>query len=153
MLAAGVLSGCYTYHPATIEEVQPEARVRARLSPDEVSRLGSIVPIDGRLVEGEVLERGDGEMLLLVPVTSDVVGTRVETLHQRLRIPVSGVIDVELRHLDRLKTGLVVGAGVALAAGVAAAALSGGGRSDRPGTGEPPADLVIPLGFLIRVGR
>jgi hypothetical protein len=128
-------------------------RVRARLSTEELARLGSVLPTDGRLIEGEVLERSEGEMLLLVPITTDVVGARVQTLHQRLRVPDQGVIEVEARRLDRFKTGIVLGASIAAAAGIATAALAGGFRSDRPGDGGNPADLVIPIGFSIPFGR
>ncbi|MGH7446325.1 MAG: hypothetical protein ACREK1_01155 [Longimicrobiales bacterium] len=147
------LCGCYTYDPARLADVRAEMRVRARLSEEEVARLGSVVPSDGRVIEGEVLERAAGELLLLVPVTSDVVGTRVETLHQRLRIPDRGIIEIESRRLDRLKTALVLSAGVAVAGGIAAAALTGGYRSDRTGNGGTPPEMVIPVGFSIRFGR
>jgi hypothetical protein len=120
---------------------------------DELARLGSVLPAGGRVIEGEVLERAGGETLLLVPVTSEVVGARVETLHQRLLIPDGGIIEIESRRLDRLKTGLAVGAGAAVAGGIAAAALSGGFRSDRPGNGGTPPEMVIPVGFSIRLGR
>ena len=146
-------SGCYTYDPARLTDVRAEMRVRARLTEDELGRLGIAVPGDGRVIEGEVLERSDGEMLLLVPIVTDVVGTRVETLHQRLRIPDRGITEIESRRLDRFRTGLAVGAGIAVAAGVTAAALAAGYRSDRPGNGGTPPEMWFPLGLSIPVGR
>lgn len=147
------LCGCYTYDPARLGDVRAEMRVRARLSEAELARLGSVVPSDGRVIEGEVLERGGGELLLLVPVTTDVVGTRVATLHQRLRIPDSGIIEIEARRLDRLKTGLVLGAAAAVAGAIAVAALKRGYRSDRTGNGGTPPEMVVPAGFSIGLGR
>jgi hypothetical protein len=152
MAAAYALCGCYTYRPASLDDVPPNAHVRALLSAEELGRLGSVVPIASRYVEGELLERGTGEVLLLVPVTSDVVGARVQTLHQRVRIPAAGILDLELKQLDRWKTTLVIGAGAAALGGIAVAAFSGTGRSDRPGPGPGPNELVIPLG-AIRFGR
>jgi hypothetical protein len=152
-LVLGALCGCYRYHPAQIEDVQPPMRVRALLSPEAFARVAEVVPVDGRTIEGEVLEHGNGELLLLVPVTSDVVGARVETLHQRLRVPAAGILDVERRELDRLQTGLVLGAGVVVATSVVIAALEIGGRSDRPGGPQGPLEIVIPIGFSLRLGR
>ena len=120
------LCGCYTYDAARLADVRAEMRIRARLTEDELGRLGITVPGDGRVIEGEVLERSDGEMLLLVPIVTDVVGTRVETLNQRLRIPDRGITEIESRRLDRFRTGRAVGAGIAVAAGVTAAALAAG---------------------------
>lgn len=147
------LCGCYTYDPARMTDMRADMRVRARLTEDEVTRLGSAMPDNGRVIEGQVLERTDGEMLLLVPIASDVVGTRVETLHQRLRIPDSSITEIEARRLDRLKTGFAIGAGIAVAAGVTAAALAAGYRSDREGNGGTPPEMRFPVGFSITLGR
>ena len=146
------LAGCYTYDPATLAEVSPPMRVQARLTAAEAERIGSFVPLEGRVLRGEVIQADEEAVLLLVPVTTNVVGTRVQTLEQRLRIPTGGITEIETRRLDRLKTGLLIGAGAAVVGGVVAASLDGGFRSDRPGGGGP-AEVVIPFGLTFRFGR
>jgi hypothetical protein len=85
-------------------------------------------------------------VLIQVPVAAQLHGARVETLHQRLRIPHDGIVELELRSLDRTRTGLVVGGGLAVLAGLVIRQLSRqtGGDSRRPGP-NPPQEASIPI--------
>ncbi len=140
-------AGCYTYRAADPAELQPSAEVRARLTPDEAVRLGSIVPVDQRFLEGTVVERNGDSLMLLVPVSSELRGVRIETLHQRVQLPVAGIASVDLKRLDRARTGLLIGGAAVAVAAATIAALNAGGSSERPNPGPGPGEnrFVIPL--------
>jgi len=147
LLAA--LPACYGYAPVEPATLSPGAELRARLSAVEAERLADVLPGVDRLVEGRVLE-ADGEgFLLLVPVAQRQAGSSLQTLNQRVRLSRDQVIEVELKRVDRLRTGLLIAAG-AVATGLLAARILEGGRIERaePGGGDPP-ELVAPA-FTVR---
>lgn len=130
------LAGCYSYRPVPSGAVPLDAQVRARLSAQQADRLGDVLPAGTRVLEGTVLESGGDALLLLVPVSSQLRGARVDVLNQRLRLSQSDIVELELKELDRGRTGLLVGAGaVALGAIVVAAIVETGGGD---GPEEPP---------------
>lgn len=153
MRVAGLLplllltTGCYSYVPTAADTLRPGTDVRARLSPAGVATLAEAVPSAPRVVEGKVVERGDGGLLLEVPATTFERGVRLETLHQRVRIAEKDILEVELKRLDRGRTGLVVAGGVA-AAVVTFLQLRGdpGEGEQRPG---PGTDVVLPVRALL----
>ena len=144
LILAGLLSatGCYHYQAYSPQEVGVGQAVRLRLTADEAAKYSDLRLSDPRLVEGKVVDRSATGFMLdaTVGVNSAQVGTRALT--QRLSIPTSGVIDVELKTLDRTKTSLVVGS--AAAVGVVALLKAGGafGGSDTPGTDNPEARRI-----------
>lgn len=143
------LPACYSYVPVELDALNPGAELRARLSAVEAERLSEMLPVVDRVLEGRVLE-GDGEaVLLLVPVATRQTGGGLQTLNQRLRLGRDQVVEVELKRLDRWRTGLLVTTG-AVVVGVLAARILEGGRSGTrdPGTGDPP-ESVVPA-FTVR---
>lgn len=145
--ACCMAAGCYTYRPTDPAELQPSAEIRARLTTEETARLGTVVPVEQSMLEGTVVERSGDSLMLLVPVSSELRGMRVETLHQRVQVPVSGIAGADLRRLDRTRTGLLIGAAVAAVATATIAALSGGGSSKRDVPNPPPGEsrFAFPL--------
>lgn len=145
------LSACFTYTPVQVGEVSPGSVARARLSAAAAASVGEVVPLTGRLVEGRVLA-GDANLLLLeVPAAKDPTGRSGLLLHQRLQLPLEGVIELELRRLDRWRTGALVAAG-AVAVGFVVARQFGGGTASTtmpPGTGGP-SELLIPFQIPLR---
>lgn len=153
MLAGAVLSGCYSYVPVRVDAVRPGESVRARLSEDALARLPGAVREQGRRdVEGEVLDRDPQVLLLSVPAAARQQGFYVENLHERLRLGLGDVVEVERRQLDRSRTVLLVGAGASAVAAVALQTLSGstgGNTIDRTNPG-PSADRIPLLVLRIR---
>jgi hypothetical protein len=140
-------AACYRYTPASVDAVPPDTDVRARLSAAEADRLSEYMPAESRVLEGKVLERNGDSILLLVPVLSELRGNRVQTLHQRLEVSRSGIVDLELRQLDRGKTGLIMAGGVAAVAAVVVNSVILGASSDRDRPGNGGSELVIRLPF------
>ena len=115
-----LLSGaCHAYAPASPAAVSPGDQVRALLTAEQFAAFEDVLPAGNRSVEGTVLSADAGELLLEVPVLTQLEGMRVESLRQRLRVPDAGVADLELRSLSRGRTIALVSAVAALAGYVA----------------------------------
>lgn len=146
LLVAGLAlgTGCYAYVPARMDALQPGQDVRVRLSAAETDRLEAVRRSSERLLEGTVLELTGDELTVNTPVSrlDPMSGTRV--LYQTLDVPVTGIVEVELRERDRVKTAAAIGAvAVAVGVGVAAALKGGGGEGEQPGPG--PQEGWVPL--------
>lgn len=108
---------CHHYAPGSLAELSAGDRVRTLLTGQQRQEFDEVLAGGGRLIEGTVVEADSGGMLLEVPLLTVAEGIRLQTYHQRLRIPAPGVADVEVRSLARGKTlalagiaGVVVGA-------------------------------------------
>ncbi len=140
------LAGCYSYQAIDLEEVRADMQVRARVTPAQAEELAPVLPGEDRLIEGTVIDNGSYELQLLVPVTSATHRGRTETLSQRLSIPYAGIAEVELRELDRWKTGVVGTVGALVVGFVLYETLSKGSSGETPGGGGPgPEDARIPV--------
>lgn len=146
------LTGCFSYTPVAVDAVSPGAVTRVRLSAAEANRLQESVPLAGRVVEGRLVA-GTGDILLLdIPTLPGATAHRGVVLHQRIQLPLEEVIELELRRLDRWKTGGLVAAGV-IAVGFVIARQFGGGTasSNLPPGGGGPAEgqglFGLPLHF------
>jgi hypothetical protein len=138
--------GCYTFEPMALEEIRPQMEVRARLTPDQAAEFSDLFPGQDRLLEGTVLEGDRNQLLLLVPVATANRRGRLETLNQRLGIPHSGLVEVELKQIDRWRTGALSAAGAAVLGLIVYNSLSGGSSGTTPGGGGGgPQDSWIPI--------
>jgi hypothetical protein len=142
-------TACYRYTPADPGDITPGSTVRVRMNDAQTRRFAGIVPEDRRVVEGTVVLQRPDTMLIDVAIHTDVRGTRVESLNQRIDLPRDGLIEVELRELDRGKTSLVLGGATLLVTLAIASTLSGAFRSDRTNP-DPGQELVVPVFFRIR---
>jgi hypothetical protein len=136
--------GCYTYEPVRLGEIPVGADVRARVSADEAERLREVFGREDRLVDGTVVEDGTDGLLLDAPVLS-AVQRGGETLSQRLSLPASEILEVELRQLDQVRTGTLLGVAVAGAVYLLVSQLEGGrGTEERPEL-PPPTEMRLPI--------
>ena len=142
-IAAAALSvGCYTYTPITLDAVPVGSEVRALLSTEREVALRDSLGVALHPLEGTLVDREDGRLLLSVRVG---VGSRElgsQLLYQRVGITPQDVLRVDVRRLQRTKT-------VAFAVGIASAAtlvtLAALGKlnpgSSDGGGGGPPEQL------------
>jgi hypothetical protein len=137
-------AGCYAYVPVEIDQLRPDHDVRARISAEHARELDPVLMRDARVVEGRVVEI-DQDLLIQVPVVSEFRGTAVQTLSQRVRVPFNEIGAVELRSLDRTRTGLLVGGGLAVTLALLVHALTGEGGGDTRPTPPPPAEAHVPV--------
>ncbi|MEZ4415970.1 MAG: hypothetical protein R3E10_09445 [Gemmatimonadota bacterium] len=139
-----VYAGCYTYRPVELTDLAPRAEVRARISAAEAERLAEVLGgNERRELDGTVVETGATGLTLDVPVVSSVE-RRGEALNQRVSLTPNQVLEVELKELNRTRTGTVVALILGTGLAVFIAQLHGG-----PGEGPPPpggeVDMRIPL--------
>jgi hypothetical protein len=146
---AAAMAGCYHYVPVDAADAVAGHTVRLRVDEAQARRFSSVVPVEGRTVQGKLIERSTDSLLLEVPIQTQLQGNRVETISQRIDLPNSSITNFELRQLDRGKTALVSVGGGAIIGAVVASTLSGAFRADRePDDGG--TEIVVPLFLRIR---
>lgn len=145
---APLLAGCYRYLPVRPDEVPVGTSVRAHLSDAAASRMEAALPIANRSIEGKVLQRGANELFLSVSVRDRQTLTD-RALLQRVSIPQTEIVALELKEIDQVKTGaLVAGVGAGVTA-LLIKALSGRTENTSRPDGGGPQEIVVPL-FTIR---
>ena len=143
-----LLVGCYTYVPIEPAAARPGMSVRARVSTVAASRVAPLLGTPGaRLLIGRLIDTSAAGMIIEVPslVPGDVSNS-FETLHQRVSIARSELIEMEGRSLDRLRTGaLVGGTAVVLGAALVKSLKSDPGTSHVTPGGPTEIRISIPL--------
>ena len=132
--------GCYSYRATTLAELSPGDEVRVRISPEEAERLAEALVSDDRLVVADVLEQ-NASTLLVETHAAPVIAPGSRPLRQRVSIPVQEIREVEMRELDRVKTGLVGGVIAAATAWLLIEGLQGG--SGQPDTDPPDVPDMV----------
>lgn len=152
-----VSGGCYSYQVVSPDQIAPDTDVRVRLSPQGADGLQNVRMTEDRVMEGKLIERRGSTLLVETNVGrfDPAVGGRILT--QVVSVDPVDLTEVEIKELDKAKTGLLAG-GAALVVGIIIAQQlqdgSGGGGTGPPGPPESRVDPVplfrIPLGFPFR---
>jgi hypothetical protein len=144
MVLAGlsVSGACYQYAPYSPQEVVPGQVVRLRLSPEEASKYADLRLRNPRLLDGTVVDRSGSELMLDASMSVGEPGANVRVLTQRVSVPVTGVLDVELKQLDRGRTSFLIGGGAIVLGVIVAKGVKGSGSDQGPGTENPEARRV-----------
>jgi hypothetical protein len=150
LLPLGLTLGCFEYRPVPLTTPPVGKEVRVHLTDAGYNRLSETtadgVPRLRRTMDGSLISADGQRLLVAVASWQGRPGTR-ETLHQRIAVPVSDVISLERKLLDRRKTTLVAaGAGAALVAFIAyyVSGEFGGTTSPFPEPG-PGESIQIPI--------
>ena len=144
------LGGCYTYSPTAFDSLGGGAEIRIRLSAVEVDRLDDVLPSEGRVVEGAVVERTGGSLFVDVTVASSLQGMRLTSLNQRIQLNRDGVLNLELKTLNRKRTWIASGiAGAAIGFFIYKQFLQDSGGSSSTGGGGPDEGRVRSLQFRL----
>ena len=143
-LLACALSACYSYAAAPPSGAHVGERIRVRVSGAESDRLEPALGQSGRTIEGDLLEQADSSIVLGVALPYQLDATTMASrAQQRIVIPRAELQELELRRLDKLRTSLLVGVGVAGVVAIAASkgsSLFGGG-----GAGGSPNERRVPV--------
>ncbi len=138
------LSACYAYTGAPATGTRVGERVRVHVSGAEADRLEPMLGQSARTIEGDLLELADSAIALGVALPYQLDATTMASrAQQRIVIPRAEVQDLELRRLDKLRTSLLIGAGVA--AVVAIAASKGSSLFGGSGAGGSPNERRVPV--------
>jgi hypothetical protein len=135
LLSLPLFNACYTYAPIEPGSIQPGVGVRARVSGSAADRLAPLLGTSNpRLVSGRLVDTRADTIIVEVPTVMQAsIGSSVETLHQRISISRSELVELETRRLDRFRTTAIAG-GVAIVLGAVVLSALG----DDPGYNGPP---------------
>ena len=143
-VAAALLTGaCHTYAPSTPADVTAGDRVRTLLTQPQFEEFDEHLLGGDRLVEGTVVEADATSMLLEVPVVTVAEGIRIDSYSQRLRIPLQGIADVEIRSLSRGRTYALAGILGAAVGAIAWDQFRGSRRGDPILPTPPEEDIAV----------
>jgi hypothetical protein len=145
--------GCYRYVPSTIEAVQTGAHVRAVLSTDAQEDLQSRAGIDLSTLEGKVVEENGDQVVLSVPTVKLASPYGAQSLHQMIDVPRRGIVRVDVRKLDKLRTYGLIGIGAGVAAFITAQAFGEGDPASPDGTNGDPPEHIQGILFWVPVIR
>jgi hypothetical protein len=111
----GILGGCYRLSP--VEGSAPPAGmdVRLALSDEGSVRMAPLIGPRITAIDGRVLESGDTSFVLSVQAVVAQSGRSMNWSQERLAVPRSAVESVRTRSLDRKRTWIAAGLGVAAA--------------------------------------
>lgn len=147
LLLLGV-SGCFAYTPVSLDTVQPGENVRVRITPEQAQEIDALLMRETRILDGVLLERGPS-FLVEVPVATQLQGGARQSLNQRILLPREGIVEMELKSLDRVRTGLLLGGAGALVIGTVIFTLTkelgGDTRTDPPAPPELRAPRFPPF--------
>ena len=134
------LTACYRYVPVQLEDVPVGSSVRAFLSAEGTRSLSDRVGLDNGTLAGRLLERDPQRAMLLVPWpgTGRDPGSRV--LYQQVDVQVSHVARLDLRVLDKVRTGGLVAALLGAVTVIAVRAFGGGNPGSPPLDGGGPVE-------------
>jgi hypothetical protein len=151
-VALWTLSACYSYVTVPPGGAKVGERVRVRVSGAEAERLEPLLGGTARNFEGELLEQGDTNIALRVALPMQLEsGVHGEQAQQRIVISRADLQDIELRRLDKLRTSLLLGGGVAVVATVAT--IRGTTLLGSRGSGSSPNESRSPRTTPILKGR
>jgi hypothetical protein len=145
LLATPFVLGCYSYTRVQPAEVQAGVDMRARLSATTSDHVAPLLGATPRVLTGKLVAEGRDTVILEVPTLAQTtIGSTVQTLRQRVSLPKSGVIEWEIRRLDRPRTYALVGGATAIFAAILINALQGEPGSERlPGDGGVDARILL----------
>lgn len=146
--ALGVLlaTGCYSYAPVELSEIQPEQTVRMGLSDAELVRLRAFSDPREGTVSGSFVSAGRDSISLVV---------RTPLAYQQVSIPRSSILESHVRRADPTRNLIVSGALVG-AIGLAAYLGFEGRGGEKAGPGPQPDETLVPLftfGLPLPFGR
>ncbi len=132
-----LVSGCARWVPARVGDVPIGTDIRLRLSDEGAAQLEELTGTRRSEVSGQLLQ-WDSEVMVSAALQAAGAGANSSSLRQRFVVDQEDILGVDIRELDRTRTGLFVG-GVAVVAGSAivwvVSQLVGGGTA---ATNPPP---------------
>lgn len=116
LFAAPLAAGCYSYTAAQPSSIAPGVTVRARITPTAGAMVAPLLGTTPRSLTGKLISDLRDTLIIEVPAVMQAeIGSSVQTLHQRVSIPRSEIVFLEVRDLNRTRTyGLVGGAALIL---------------------------------------
>ena len=148
-VAIPISTACYSYMPAQVETVPAGQNVRMMVTREGRLDLPETIEPEGAFIAGKLIRREADHLLVSIPIAQRQQGFYVSQIAQDVSVRTSEVVQIELRKVDTVKTGLFVIGTAAAAIGIVYAIIEAGSRSSDDGI--PPVDefripvLSIPI--------
>lgn len=133
------ISGCARWVPAQLGTVPPGTDVRLRLSEDGAAQLAEMTGAGAAEVTGELIQ-WEPEVLVSTAL-APTAGRLDPGLRRRLVLDPDNVVGIDVREVDRTRTGLLVGGVVAAAGSAIAWAVVNIIRGSEGTPNAPPTDV------------
>ncbi len=133
ILVIPALVGCYRYSTVDFDSVAPGDVVQVRVTPEAMDRLPASFQ-NGEVMKGAVVQLTDDQLVLNRHLPS------IPGRYERISLAHHEVADLEVRDLDRTRTGLLV-AGTAAVGIPAVSGIAGGAWGALGEVGEGAAEL------------
>ncbi|MEX2531887.1 MAG: hypothetical protein WD960_14055 [Gemmatimonadota bacterium] len=144
VLLLAFVPGCYTYHAAEIESLEPGEEVRIEVGSGQISSPGYGSSFLGpRKLEARFTEATPDSLMVSFWIGSAYRGTPFETAYQDMSIPRDDVALVENRQLSRQRTAVAAVGTLAVIWFV----IDGLGRMRILGGDDEPGDFAPPDGL------
>lgn len=142
-LAVWLASGCATYTAVRPGSIEPGQEVRITLDPAAAPQITEFIgTAPGPVLVGTVTGREAEGLMVSVASLVREEGLRSEVFRQRVRIPESAMVGLELRTIDRARTAVLVGLGVAAAVAAVVLIHSGSVGGSVEGDPLPPPQML-----------
>jgi hypothetical protein len=135
------LGGCYAYQHVPLDAAPMGATVRGHLSESGAARARELTGRERRTLEGRLVRADERGFELALPVRTEPGRAGAEPLFESITLAHGDVVQLELRRLDRTRTGGLLAAAATAAAVLLVKAWSGdaGGGVAPPGGGGTEA--------------
>jgi hypothetical protein len=133
-----VTTGCFSYIPVrSVSDVGPGTSVRARVSPTASDRIAPLLgATEARRLDGTLVTQSTDTLIVEVPIVMRDAREFGNTPNQRVSIARSDLVELEVRQLDRFRTGALAGSAAIVIGGILANSLKGEpGKEPLPGGG------------------
>ena len=135
-------TGCFSYLPVTsASDVQPGLSVRARVSPTASARIAPLLgATEARRLDGTLISQSADTLIVEVPIVMQDAREFGHTPNQRVSIPRGDLLELEVRRIDRFRTGALAGGAAIVIGSILVNALQGDpGKEPLPGGGGTDA--------------
>ena len=139
-----LLAGCYSYVPTELGSAPAETELRVYLSRRGLADIPEDIPTGASYLTGRFMRRTADSVLIQVPVSRRVEGAGALDLRQNVFVPISEIVDVQYRQLNRAKTGIALAGGVGLATALVLGVFDARVDQD-PVSGDSPEQIRIPF--------
>jgi hypothetical protein len=142
LVLACLMTGCFSYLPVTsVSDVEPGISVRARISPSASAQIAPLLgATDARRLDGTLISQSPDTLIVEVPIVMQDAREFGHTPNQRISIARRDLLELEVRRLDRFRTGAIAGGAAVVIGGLLVNSLKGEpGKEPLPGGGGTDA--------------
>lgn len=144
-----LIAGCFTYIPAPLDSAPTTEDVRVHLTRVAMAQVPEEFPTGESFLTGRLVSVAADSVVLRVPVARRSSSFGME-LRQDLHLPRGGIVEVERREVNGVRTGLTVAAATGAAAALVLMIIDASGSGDADPGDVPEQSRLRLLSVSIR---